>query len=194
MRRRYFNSKLINNKIIIYTSADNLIVVPFRYNFGANVITNIINNNIGKITFDRDITTIGDYAFNDCTSLENINIPESVTEIGSFAFDGCKSLTSVTIPDSVTTIGEGAFFYCDSLTSVTIGNSVTTIGNGAFWGCNSLTSVYCEATTPPSLGGTYVFDNNGLGRKIYVPTGSVNVYKSATNWREYASDIVGYNF
>ena len=98
------------------------------------------------------------------------------------------------IPDSVTSIGQDAFIYCDSLTSVNIPDSVTSIGEGAFWWCYSLTSVYCKATTPPALGGTYVFDDNGSGRKIYVPAGSVNAYKSATNWSEYASAIVGYDF
>ena len=75
-----------------------------------------------------------------------------------------------------------------------IPDSVTEIGNGVFRYCTSLTSVYCKATTPPALGGTYVFDDNGYGRKIYVPVGSVNAYKSATNWSEYASAIEGYDF
>ena len=129
-----------------------------------------------------------------CISLTSVTIPDSVTTIGHFAFDGCSSLTSVTIPDSVTTIGEYAFCDCDSLTSVTIGDSVTTIGVFAFWECSSLTSVYCKATTPPSLGGTEVFDSNGSGRKIYVPMESVEAYKSADGWADYADSIVGYNF
>ncbi len=57
-----------------------------------------------------------------------------VTTIGGYAFERCTSLTSVTIPDSVTTIGEMAFYCCTSLTSVTIGNGVTTIGDNVFWG------------------------------------------------------------
>ncbi|MBO7263792.1 MAG: hypothetical protein J6U93_04650, partial [Alistipes sp.] len=73
-------------------------------------------------------------------------------------------------------------------------DSVTTIGDGAFYHCSSLTSVYCKATTPPALGGPYVFDYNGSGRKIYVPTESVEAYKSASGWSEYKSSIVGYDF
>ena len=59
----------------------------------------------------------------------------SVTSIGWRAFDNCSSLTSVTIPNSVTSIGSEAFYKCSGLTSVTIGNSVTSIGNSAFKPC-----------------------------------------------------------
>ena len=96
--------------------------------------------------------------------------------------------------DAVTTIGVEAFAYCSSLTSVTIPDSVTMIGDYAFDHCSSLTSVYCKAITPPALGRAHVFDNNGSGRKIYVPTESVEAYKSAEGWSDYADAIVGYNF
>ena len=171
MRRRYFNNRIINNKIILYTSSDNLIIVPTFYNFGVVVITNTMSNNIGKIT---------------CA--------DSVTEIGNYAFRNCSSLTSITIPDSVTWIGNRACEACTSLTSVTIPDSVKSIGNYAFLSCRSLKEVYCKATTPSSLAGISVFSNNSSDRKIYVPTESVSAYKSASGWSEYADAIEGYNF
>jgi hypothetical protein len=127
--------------------------------------------------------------------LTEYTIPDSVTTIEYSAFYNCSSLTSVTIPDSVTSIGEHAFENCSSLTSVTIGNGVTSIGHYAFKGCSNLTSVYCKAIISPSLG-SEVFYRNAQGRKIYIPTGSINNYKSSGNWRSLYNDgaIEEYNF
>ena len=150
-------------------------------------------DNLTSVTIGDSVTWIGNSAFNGCKSLKSVNIPDSVTTIGGWAFANCDSLKSVNIPDSVTTIGAYAFEDCISLTSVNIPDSVTTIGDHAFAYCTSLTSVYCKATTPPALG-YFVFDDNGSGRKIYVPRQSVNAYKNAKGWNEYASAIVGYDF
>ena len=127
-----------------------------------------------------------------CSATE-YTISDSVTTIGDYAFYMCTSLTSVTIPDSVISIGKSAFGGCSSLTSVTIPDSVTTIGVGAFKNCSNLTSVYCKAITPPA-GGVDMFYHNAYNRKIYVPMGSVDAYKSASGWSEYADDIVAYDF
>ena len=151
-----------------------------------------------EYTIPDSVTSIGNYAFYKCSSLTSVTIPDSVTKIGDVAFAYCYDLTSVTIPDSVTKIGDYAFEDCSSLTSVTIGDSVTTIGYEAFYECISLTSVYCKPTTPPAvtLGyyGWCAFDKNSSGRKIYVPMKSVNKYKSASYWKNYADAIEGYNF
>ena len=87
----------------------------------------------------KTVTSIGVFAFENCSILTSITIPEGVTSIGERAFGGCSNLTSVTIPGSVTSIGNGAFSSCQSLTSITIPDSVTSIGSWAFDGCTNLT-------------------------------------------------------
>ena len=94
-----------------------------------------------SISIPNSVTSIGVYAFQGCSRLTSIIIPSSVTSIASYAFNGCSTLTSISIPNNVTSIGTFAFQNCSGLTSVTIGNSVTSIGIYAFYGCNSLTSV-----------------------------------------------------
>ena len=94
----------------------------------------------GKYSIRKGVKVIGNWAFVECKSLININIPNSVTTIGDSAFWGCDFLVNINIPNSVTTIGDSAFAFCDSLTSINIPNSVTTIEDGAFYGCENLPS------------------------------------------------------
>ena len=124
--------------------------------------------------------------------LTEVTIPSDMTEI-KYTFTGCTSLKSVTFHKRVTSIGERAFYKCTSLTSVTIPDSVTEIEWCAFYDCSSLKEVYCKPTTPPS-GGSYMFYNNASGRKIYVPRASVDAYKAAQYWSDYADDIEPYDF
>ena len=94
------------------------------------------------------ITSIGKYAFSNCSGLTSINIPSSVTKIENGAFYNCTSLTSVSLPNGLESIGSntpydhyGTFEGCTSLTSITIPNSVTSIGYYAFVRCSGLTSI-----------------------------------------------------
>ncbi len=158
-------------------------------------------SNLTNVTIGNGVTEIGEHVFSECRSLTSITIPNSVTSIGESAFSDCSSLTSATIGNGVTSIGEWAFSCCTSLTSITIPDSVTKIGAGAFSACESLAEIYCESLTPATITKiqTWVFiwgafDGNALGRKIYVPTESVDAYKTANGWKEYADDIVGYDF
>ena len=169
-----------------------------------------------NVSIPKSVTEIGNYTFCNCSSLVNVSIPESVIVLREDLFSGCSSLESVSIPDGVTTIADGVFNGCHSLASVLIPNTVSEIGNWAFrdcvsitsvtipdrvayigWsafsGCSNLLSVYCEAETPPTTG-FGLFDYNADDREIYVPMESVEAYKSAEGWSDYADAIEGYDF
>ena len=127
-------------KLISYLSKGENFIIP-------NSVTSIGNSafkncsSLQSVTISDSVTSIGDWAFSDCSSLQSVTIPDSVTRIGNWVFLNCSSLQSVIIPDSVTSIGDLVFNGCSSLYSVTIPDSVTSIGNRAFEGCSSLQSV-----------------------------------------------------
>lgn len=144
-------------------------------------------------TIPNDVSSIEFAAFAYCSNLTSITIPNSVTKIEGSAFSSCTNLTNITIPNSVTSIGVQAFYGCTSLTSIIIPDSVTKIESEAFERCSSLANIYCKPTTPPIVGESMFSSNNSL-HKIYVPTSSVDAYKTADGWRYYADIIEGYNF
>lgn len=157
------------------------------------------------------VTQIGDYAFYQAGGFTSITIPSTVTAFNEYAFVGVSSLrsvtidyasnatleshqfngspiTSLTIGSHPTKIGNSMFFGCNKLTSLVIPSNISSIEDSAFNQCSGLTSITVNRTTPPTLGGTYVFDNTN-DCPIYVPAASVNAYKTASNWSEYASRI-----
>ncbi|MBR0298268.1 MAG: leucine-rich repeat domain-containing protein, partial [Bacteroidales bacterium] len=142
-----------------------------------------------SIVIPEGVTSIGDEAFAYCDSLTSIVIPEGVTSIGSYAFDSCSSLTSIVIPEGVASIGEGAFSGCSSLTSVVIPDSVTSIGYYSFGYCTTLFKIECKSQTPPTAGGNMFYKTNNC--PIYVQNESVEAYKAAPGWSDYAGRIFG---
>lgn len=169
----------VDNNNSVYDSRNNCNAI-------INTSTNTLIQGCNVTVIPNTVTSIGFDAFANF-DLTSIDIPSSVTAISRDAFFAC-GLTSVTIPNSVTVIDTGAFSFCNNLTSVTIGSGVTLIGNQAFQNCSSLTSITINATTPPTLGGYREFYNTN-NCPIYVPCESVNAYKSAMYWSEYADRI-----
>ena len=118
-----------------------------NYNYYNNPSPAFKNSNVKKVVIEDGVTSIGNSAFDSCSSLTSITLSNNITNIGNDAFAGCRSLTSITIPDSVTSIGDTAFAYCYQLTSITIPDSVTSIGEATFYYCSGLTSI----TIPDSV-------------------------------------------
>ena len=118
----------------IYHSSGNCLIET-------NSKTLILGCKNSVIPIDCSITSIGDYAFYNCTGLTSVIIPDSVTSIGRYTFKSCTGLRSITIGNSVKSIDFNAFNGCTGLTSVIIPDSVTSIGDSAFGGCSSLQEI-----------------------------------------------------
>lgn len=136
------------------------------------------------------ITIIPNYAFKECTNLVSITLNNSINIIKEGTFYGCSNLSSIELPNSVTTIDKNAFYNCDSLTDIFLPNSINQINDYAYYLNNTInTNVTSLSINPPILG------NNVFGHRsiqiIYVPRASVEAYKIANGWREFADVIVG---
>jgi hypothetical protein len=157
--------------------------------------TNVFNKctALTSISIPDTISNIQSSAFSGCENLVSVVLPSTITSIADYTFYQCGSLMGITIPDSVKTIGSYAFDACVSLTSIIIPDGVTRIGGYAFAYCYDLKDVYCKPLTPPT-GGSDMFYYNASGRNIDVSTDSVEAYKKASYWKNYASYINTYTF
>ena len=114
-------------------------IVSPNWNIDANgVLKKVKLDGATAVTIPHNVTSIGKYAFYNCSGLLSVTIPDGVTTIEESAFYNCSALTSIAIPDSVTVIGDSAFSDCRALESVMIGNSVTRIEDWAFYNCSKL--------------------------------------------------------
>ena len=97
-------------------------------------------SSISSVVIPETVTTINDYAFKGCSSLELIELPNSVKSIGSYCFSGCSSLEHALLSNQISTIEKGTFEECTNLTSINLSN-ISTIRDDCFNGCNSLANV-----------------------------------------------------
>ena len=141
-----------------------------------------------SVNIPSGVTSLPTNCFAYCYSLQSVNIPSGVTSLPNYCFQLCYSLQSVNIPSGVTSLGNSCFISCLGLSSINIPNSVTSIGSSCFSECYSLIKIYMESTTPPTLLSTNAIPNN-TNLVIYVPSGSLTAYQSASNWSTFASKM-----
>ena len=107
--------------------ADDVTIGDLFYSIenGKATVTGLDDSSVTELTIPREVlyggvsypvTSIGEYAFEDCTGLTSVTIPSSVTSIEQSVFSNCIGLTSISIPNSVTSIGESALYRCNGLT------------------------------------------------------------------------------
>lgn len=155
------------------------------YSFGMHI-------HLTSVSLPSTLTTIGASSLEEC-AFTSITLPEGLTTIGNYAFLASK-FSSLTLPSALTTIGGSAFNDCESLTAITIPANVTSIGESAFQNCIALETVTMLRETPPTLGNLAFYDYNDIIipalTAINVPAASVDDYKAADGWSDYAALIV----
>ena len=158
-------------------------------------ISNWDTNEDGNLSYAEaaTVTTIGTIFKGNTTitTFDELQYFTGITILDYEAFENCTQLISVIIPENVKKIANNVF-YQSGLQSVVIGSNVTSIGNQAFY-CSRLKTVYCKAATPPTLQGGSVFVNSNIS-KIYVPQSSISQYRNGNYWSDYSSHIYGYNY
>ena len=106
------------------------------------------SENITSVIIENGVTSIGEFAFQNCTKMTSVIIPDTVSTIGAGSFCFCSSLADLIIPEGVQEIDDDAFFGCSSLTSVLIPASVTDLGGCVFANCTDLTSITVDPDNP----------------------------------------------
>ena len=137
---------------------------------------------VGKLRIPNTVTSIQDYAFNDCSALTgDLIIPNSVTEIGNEAFNGCKGFNgTLTLSNNLKVIGESAFSGCSGFTGdLTIPNSVTIIGSYAFSGCSGFTGDLIIPNSVTTIGISAFYKCTGFKGKLTIPNSVTTIGKMA---------------
>ena len=198
---RAFNNTSLTS-IVIPASVTSLVDNPFRFPSQATITVDENNpvysspNNCNAIiktgtnelvvgcknsVIPSTVTSIAAYAFYGCNGLTSITIPDAVVSIGDYSFRECTGLTSITFSNTLSSIGTCAFWNCSGLSSITLPSTLASIGSSAFYNCTGLTSITVEASAPPTLDGTTVFNHVNTGIPVIVPCESLETYQNFNN-------------
>ena len=163
---------------------------------------------LASVTFPEKAPQLGTGLFSGCSSLTSVTLPEGMTEVtyGNFmicpalatvhlpasleiinmaCFQQCPALTAIDLPDALTVIGDGAFSESPLLTTLDFPAGMAYIGDGAFY-CTGLKSITVHATTPPTIG-EYTFESVPVDIPLYVPEGSLPLYRTAEYWERFTN-------
>ncbi len=140
------------------------------------------------LNIPTSVVTIGEYAFMECTGLTSISVPSSVATIGQAAFNSCEQLVSFTIPEAVTRIEGWTFNLCRQFASITIPKSVTAIGEYAFYQCYGLKQVISKIRKPFAIEAN-VFSEDTYNATLCVPSGTKSLYEQTDGWNRFKNIV-----
>ena len=177
----------------------------------SSTLGDVFGKQVKECVLGDDVTSIGSYAFYNCSDVTSVIIPDKVTSVGYYAFYGTSwynnlpdglyyigkvaykykgtmpENTSIIIKEGTVELNDGVFDGCTGLTSLYIPSSVKSIENNAFANCTELLDVYCYARKSPIMG-TNVFANSGIQfATLYVPEISVDGYKATEPWSGFGN-------
>ena len=144
-----------------------------------------------KVVIPNTVTTISDDAFWKCHNLKTVTFGNNVESIGSSAFNECSSLESIELPIKLTKIEGNTFKGCSSLKSVTIGKNIESIGANAFYSCRNLLDIYTHLMNPIA---TTIIHAPFYGVRqslctLHVPLGTKEFYESCEYWNSFANIV-----
>lgn len=207
------NITSINSYALDYCSMLEKVVLPY----GVTTIYSTFceYTALESITLPKTLTALQTNAFRECQRIENIVVPgsismsssanvfmsefglktavisEGITSIPNSCFQNCFDLVRVSLPNGLKSLGTNSFGYCGGLASLSFPSTLETINNTCFQYCYGIKEYHFKSTTPPSLANANAFTSIPSDCIIYVPSESVDDYKAATNWSNYASQIQG---
>lgn len=144
-----------------------------------------------KIVITNQIYSIGSNAFKYCYPLKNINLPSNFSSLSTYMFSDCYSLNYLILPNKVKIIPNYLCYSCYSLSKVVFLGDITQINYNAFYDCRGVSYYdFTNNTAIPTLSGTNAFQNIPTDCKIIVPDDLYDSWIAATNWSNFANNIV----
>ena len=135
-----------------------------------------------SVTFGENVANVGEKAFYKCTGIKTLTLNENLQTIGNYAFSGCTGITGdLTIPDSATSIGEGAFSGCTGITGLKLSENLKTIPDYVFNNCNGITGELVIPDSVESLGDQTFYNCNKVER-IVIGAGMKNLCTYGKNY------------
>ena len=144
-------------------------------------------SNLLSIDIPNEVTSIGDSAFWGCRSMKSISFPERMYSLGRYLFAECNNIQSISIPEGIEELKDYTFMKCTNLKTISLPKSLKKLYGQLFIECENLGIITVYAASPPEINVMALYYLKDFS--IYVPAESIEAYKNARGWGEYADRI-----